>query len=166
MARNHPATFATMRIKQKKRATKPNAPTHAKIVFTGNRRNDRYLILFDGKSIELPFSIFNAMIDLAVARCKPGNGYVRISPVVIFRLRRELDALSAGAGMTLIETGALAEYRFTIPVSELSAVLALSPCFLELVDLNLVSAERVAVLRTVCRWSSSEILNKSKPNPK
>ena len=70
---------------------------------------------------------------LAVARAKPGQGFIQLCPVTVYRLRQAIDqAVGEGAGKTLIETGSSSEYRLNIPKNKLIGQIAVTPCFAEL----------------------------------
>jgi hypothetical protein len=167
------STLARKRRNQRKKTNERQGRVREKrvaqpqIIFTGNRRNDRYQVIVGDKIIEMPLSALKAMIDLALARHGPGNGYTRINPVVVFRLRRAIDnVVGPGMGKALIETGAVDEYRLTMPRDQLASVVALSPCFFELVDLDVVPAEQASELQAALDWSPNEIQTKSKSNRK
>jgi hypothetical protein len=129
------------------RSSGPDDLVQPVLVFTGNRHNDHYEVVVLGKSVELPRACLRALIELVLARAAKGQGFVRLNPVTIFRLRRAIDlTLGAGVGKSLIETGAADEYRLRVTSMDAQGFAALTPCFSELEVLNVVSREQAARL--------------------
>jgi len=121
--------------------------TEPTIVFTGDRRNDRFRILVKGKAVELCRVGLNILIDLVIARADSRTGFLRACPVSVCRLRQALDeSLGPGGGKGLIETGGAKEYRLTILPQQLGVALAIEACFVELVELKVVSLSRASQL--------------------
>jgi hypothetical protein len=121
------------------------------LTLTGNRRENRFEIYLLGRPLELTCSTFKALVDLVIARGAPGNGYVRAERISIHRLREAMDiAVALGTGKSLIETGSGEEYRLTIPRDELSSQIVLTPCFVELDNLNILTTQQVTRLRGLC----------------
>jgi len=94
-----------------------------------------------------------------LARTQHGQGFVELNPVTVFRLRHAIDdAIGSGMGRALIETGTSNEYRLTISMNDLRGSVALTPCFFELVQLNIVSRDKANKLEEAV---SSEITKQS-----
>ena len=118
------------------------------ITFTGDRRKDRFRIHIRGKPVDLSGGALNLLVDLAVARGQPGPGYVQASRVDVCRLRRLLDKdVQPGTGRALVETGTGEEYRLTIPRDRLKDLVAVTPCFFDLVQLQVVTDRQAGFLK-------------------
>lgn len=165
--RRHRPAVQTPHLNGRDSESSPKPTDHADnadpmIVFTGNRGNDHYEVVVQGKVVELSLSCLKVMIELVIARRGTGTGFVRVNAVAICRLRRALDeAVGLGAGHAFVETGNAEEYRLAIPRHQIKAKLAITSCFLELVKLKAVSRDRASALRRLCHSVSSEIDQKS-----
>jgi hypothetical protein len=132
--------------------SKPDGSNRPTITFTGNRHNDTYEVILRSEVVELPRACLKALIGLVLARARSGQGFIQLNPVTVFRLRRAIDkAIGAGAGRSLIETGASEEYRLTFALNGLTSHVALTPCFFELAQLNIVSRESASMLKAVSK---------------
>lgn len=121
------------------------------ITFTGERRHNHFRVQVRRQTVNLTASSLNILIDLVLAREDSETGFVQLPALDIFRLRRALDsALGPGAGKDLIETGGGEEYCLNIPRDELGSQVAVTACFFELVDLNVVSTLQGNKLKRLC----------------
>ncbi|MBI2804804.1 MAG: hypothetical protein HYX68_07455 [Planctomycetes bacterium] len=136
--------------KQKIRGTPCVAPPPV-ILLTGERQDDHIRIDLDGATVWLAVTSLETLVELLVARINLETGYLPVHPVTIHRLRRALDEVGGDAyGKRLIQTGAQAEYRLTIPRAELGERVGVTSCFAELADLKIISAEQLQVIQTAC----------------
>lgn len=110
------------------------------ITFTGERRRSRYRVKVRRRTVDLTAGALTILIDMVLAGEDSELGFVQLPALDVFRLRRAIDsAVGPGAGKDLIETGGGEEYRLNIPRDQLGTQVALTACFFELVDLNVVS---------------------------
>ncbi len=139
---------------------KQTKPTRvATITFTGERRKNHYRVLFYGLETELTGTALNLLTELVLARADTETGYVQARPLDIYRLRRSMDTARRGIGNQLIDTGGGEEYRLAIPFDKLASEVAVTVCFLELIDLKIVSRLTAEKLSAVC--GRAEIEKKS-----
>jgi hypothetical protein len=94
-----------------------------------------------------------ALVDLILAQGRSPSGMISLRKMTIWRLRKELGKKM---GKSLIETGSCEEYRLTIPHKEFKTRIALTPCFFELIGIDLISAEAAEILRCICRLCDAE----------
>lgn len=107
----------------------PESPR--RLIFTGERKNRRYLVKFGNKSVWLSASLFAALSQLALGQRRSATGYCTLPRLTIHRLRQTIRrALSMPAGDELIETGADSEYRLRIDPRHVHV----DPSFVELRD--------------------------------
>ncbi len=140
------------KLKSRSKSTDHAVSLDPTIVFTGNRGNDRYQIIIQGKIVALSLSCLNVLIDLVIARGEAETGFVIVNAVAIYRLRKALDeVVGKGTGNAIIETGNAEEYRLAYPGYKLSATLAITSCFSELVKLKAVTMDRASALELLCQ---------------
>jgi hypothetical protein len=118
-------------------------PRHGVIlVFTGDRRKNRFRVDVAGKPVLLQGACFRALVKLVVSGIDPGTGLAGVRKQTIRSLRCAL-----GAERWLIATGGRQEYRLAIPRDEILMLLGVTPCFFELVSRRVVTAEAAEILR-------------------
>ncbi|MBI2804799.1 MAG: hypothetical protein HYX68_07430 [Planctomycetes bacterium] len=126
---------------------------------TGERHDDRIRIDLDGAPVWLAVGSLETLVELLVARINLESGYLPVHPVAIHRLRRARDKVGGdGYGKHLIPTGAKAEYRLTIPRAEFGERVGVTPCFSELAELKIISAEQLQVIQTTCARSNRQVI--------
>jgi hypothetical protein len=112
--------------------------------FTGERGRRHFQVRIGDSAVDLTRSTLQALIQLLLARAEAGSGFVRLSEVIVCRLRHAFDdALREGRGEALIETGCTREYRLT----SMPACVLVEPAFFELEALGVLSADQAAGLR-------------------
>lgn len=126
----------------------PDSTVPGAITFTGKRSHNHYCVQIEGREVTLTPATLNCLIELVLARGETETGFLQLPALEVFRVRRALDeALGAGAGKNLIETGGGEEYCLTISRAELRHHISVTACFPELVELQVVSAQHCKRLR-------------------
>jgi hypothetical protein len=125
------------------------APPTAKTVLTlsGQRKQRRLVAFVNDIPLELSYGQFRILVRLILARGKGGTGFVAdqhaLYPEAIRRLRRVMDRAGPNLGNTLIETGAISEYRLGIDLAEVS----IKKCCLELQQSGVLGAVEIEGLQ-------------------
>jgi hypothetical protein len=97
------------------------------------------------------------LLALVLHRADSEIGYARLTKVTVWRLREDLaQAVGIERAKALIETGVTNEYRLSIPRDQLKSQVALTPCFAELVPLEILTKRQYAKLRRICGRSVSK----------
>jgi hypothetical protein len=115
------------------------------LVLTGNRHAGRIEVRWNGKTHWLRCSSLELLVKLVVAQMDSETGYHKAEASAIYRLRADLDSKE------LIETGMSGQYRLLTRRAEMRTRIELTPCFFELIDLNLVSQRDADRLSTMVR---------------
>lgn len=131
---------------------KPTSFDGSRLVLTGERHAGHFEVRLKRGAAGLTYTGLRALVALVLSRAGAGSGFVRLSPVLVSRLRHALDrAAGPGTGEALIETGFKKEYRLAVPRERLRSLVAVEPSFFELEALKVISAEQAAQLRRLCR---------------
>lgn len=141
------------------------APEKARavIVITGERRNNHFRVDVCHQCVPLTANSLAVLIRLVLAKAESGTGLVQLPALDIFRLRKALDKnVAPGVGKKLIATGGRQEYALNISRDEVADRVAVTDCFLELVDLKIVTNEYVQKMVEICK--SIAIPEKSQRN--
>ncbi len=122
------------------------------LLLTGERRNRRFLVRICGKPIWLSSTLFTCLCELVLARGRTASGFVQMSPMTIYRLRRVINrALGDRAVDDLIQTGADKEYRLNLGIAEVM----LENAFVEIRDKSLLAAHDMDYLiHSCCKMKS------------
>ena len=125
----------------------------SKTVFrlTGDRRDRHYLIMVDDVEVCLPHAILSAFCELLVGRVRNTRGFVTISRMTTYRLRKTINDQFGRALEHLIETGADEEYRLRDGIVSVTV----EESFAELREKHLVSPSDMDILLESYRTKKS-----------
>lgn len=96
------------------------------LVLTGERRERRYGILIGRQPVWLPRALFRALLALVRARMSSRDAFVRLRPMVVCRLRKEIaKAIGPEKANDFIATGDTCHYSLGVE----SACITVRPRF-------------------------------------
>jgi hypothetical protein len=134
------------------------APSHsAAIILTGRRLDDHFIVACHGTSTSLTLEALRALIKLILACPNEDSGTASVPRNTIYRLRKAINqALGRGVAERLIETGFGQECLLAIPPKELKSQVLVTPRFLGMVRLKVLSQADADRLRELCGPCSNE----------
>jgi hypothetical protein len=147
------------------------------LLLTSERLSRRHVVVLHDHVLFLTSALFNTLAELIIARgtslnagFASGEQFLSVSRVPVCRLRREIDqAVGAGVGRQVVESGAGEEYRLALQLEDV----ALDGGIDELVRLGVLSAHQLTQLKALVRvmpdrWESTRAMTvrrKKTPRP-